>query len=98
MRGKSDRSLRLTSSRRFLSLGDIFNLVNRVRGSATLTLLTLPTPKRPTAPPWSNEEIDQLRSLILEGKSVHAVSRHLGRTPQAIRKIASRLKLPLRIV
>jgi hypothetical protein len=56
------------------------------------------TTKRKVAPPWSHHEIEQVRFLILEGKSLHAVSRRLGRTPQAVRKIVSRLKLPLRLV
>jgi hypothetical protein len=68
--------------------------LNRLKRSKTVS--SLQTNKQKLAPPWSHHEIEQVRLLILEGKSLHAVSRRLGRTPQAVRKIASRLKLPLR--
>lgn len=68
--------------------------LNRLKRSETVS--SLQTNKQKLAPPWSHHEIEQVRLLILEGKSLHAVSRRLGRTPQAVRKIASRLKLPLR--
>jgi hypothetical protein len=49
-------------------------------------------------PPWSDEEKERLRTLILEGKSPEATAKFLGRTTSAVRKIASQLKLPLRRV
>jgi hypothetical protein len=48
--------------------------------------------------PWSDEEKERLRILVLQGKSPHAVARYLGRTTLSVRKIASQLKLPLREV
>lgn len=68
--------------------------LNRLKRSETVS--SLQTNKQKLAPPWSHHEIEQVRLLILEGKSLYAVSRRLGRTPQAVRKMASRLKLPLR--
>ncbi len=47
-------------------------------------------------PPWTTEDEGRLRQLILAGKSVEAISRMIERTPLAIRKKASKLKLPLR--
>jgi len=48
--------------------------------------------------PWSDEEKEQLRTLVLQGKSPLAVAHALGRTILSVRKIASQLKLPLRKV
>jgi hypothetical protein len=50
----------------------------------------------PVNTPWTPEEENKLRELILGGKSVEAIARLLNRTPLAIRHRASRLKLPLR--
>ncbi len=47
-------------------------------------------------PPWTADDESRLRQLILAGKSVEAISRMIARTPLAIRKKASKLKLPLR--
>ena len=47
-------------------------------------------------PPWTQEEEDKLRELILNAKSVEAIARLLNRTPLAVRKRASKLRLPLR--
>jgi hypothetical protein len=47
-------------------------------------------------PPWTPDETERVRNLILSGKSIEAISRVVGRTPSAIRKTASKLRLPLR--
>jgi hypothetical protein len=49
-------------------------------------------------PPWTPEEEEELRTLILGAQSVEAIARKLGRTPKAIRRRAGTLKLPLRQV
>jgi hypothetical protein len=49
-------------------------------------------------PLWTAEEEEELRALILSAKNVEAIARKLGRTPKAIRRRASVLKLPLRQV
>jgi DNA-binding NarL/FixJ family response regulator len=48
--------------------------------------------------PWTPEEENKLRELILRGKSVEAIAKLLNRTPLAVRQRASRLRLPLRRV
>jgi hypothetical protein len=53
-------------------------------------------PKKLPVPPWTSDDESRLRQLILSGKSVPAISRIIDRTPLAIRKKASKLKLPLR--
>ena len=45
---------------------------------------------------WTREEEEQLRALILSGKSKEAVAKKLNRTPTAIQTKAGKLKLPLR--
>jgi hypothetical protein len=47
-------------------------------------------------PPWTPEEENKLRELILGAKSVEAIAKLLNRTPLAVRRRASRLKLPLK--
>lgn len=49
-------------------------------------------------PPWTSEEEEELRALILSAKSVETIARKLDRTPKAIRRRASVLRLPLRQV
>ena len=45
---------------------------------------------------WTLEEKERMRELIQKGQSLEKVATALGRTPQAVRKIASQLRLPLR--
>jgi len=45
---------------------------------------------------WKPEEKERLRELIQKGQSLEQVATALDRTPQAVRKIASQLRLPLR--
>ena len=45
---------------------------------------------------WTPEEKERMRELIQKGQSLQKVATALGRTPQAVRKIASQLRLPLR--
>ena len=45
---------------------------------------------------WTREEEEQLRALMLSGKSKEAVAKKLNRTPTAIQTKAGKLKLPLR--
>jgi hypothetical protein len=54
--------------------------------------------KATPTPPWTPEEENKLRDLILGAKSVEAIARLLNRTPLAVRRRASRLRLPLRKV
>jgi hypothetical protein len=54
--------------------------------------------KATPTPPWTPEEEDKLRELILRGKSVEAIAKLLNRTPLAVRRRASMLRLPLRKV
>ena len=51
---------------------------------------------KPTQRPWTREEEEQLRALILSGKSKEAIAKKLNRTPTEIRTRASKLKLPLK--
>jgi hypothetical protein len=48
------------------------------------------------SPPWPPKEDEELRALILNAKSVEAIAKKLNRTPLAIRRGASMLKLPLK--
>jgi hypothetical protein len=48
------------------------------------------------SPPWTPTEDEELRALILGAKSVEAIAKKLNRTPLAVRRRASMLKLPLR--
>ena len=48
--------------------------------------------------PWTRKEEEELRALILSGKSVEAIAMKLGRTPPSIRKKAHKLKLLLKII
>jgi hypothetical protein len=50
------------------------------------------------SPPWTPEEEEKLRALIVANGEVEAIARQLGRTPLAIRRRASKLKLPLRVI
>jgi hypothetical protein len=50
-------------------------------------MMTTPTP------PWTPEEENKLRELILGAKSVEAIARSLNRTPLAVRRRASMLRL-----
>jgi hypothetical protein len=52
----------------------------------------------PLTTPWTSEEEIKLRELILGAKRVEAIAKLLNRTPLAIRRRASVLKLPLRRV
>jgi hypothetical protein len=54
--------------------------------------------KATPTPPWTPEEENKLRDLILGAKSVEAIARLLNRMPLAVRRRASRLRLPLRKV
>ena len=47
---------------------------------------------------WTEEEEEELRALILSGKSIEAVAKKLNRTPRAIRTRAGKLKLLLKSV
>jgi hypothetical protein len=47
-------------------------------------------------PPWTPEEENKLRELIIGAKSVEAIAKLLNRTPLAVRRRASMLRLPLR--
>jgi hypothetical protein len=47
-------------------------------------------------PPWTSEEENKLQELILGAKSVEAIAKLLNRTPSAVRRRASMLRLPLR--
>jgi hypothetical protein len=55
----------------------------------------LPDQKKQQFKPWSIEDDDRLRILILDARSIEAIARVIGRTPSAIRKRASKMKLPL---
>lgn len=46
--------------------------------------------------PWTIVEDDKLRRLVADGKSVEDIARTIKRTPSAIKKRASKLKLTLR--
>jgi hypothetical protein len=54
--------------------------------------------KATPTPPWTPEEENKLRELILGAKSVEVIAKLLNRTPLAVRHCASRLRLPLRKV
>jgi IS30 family transposase len=48
--------------------------------------------------PWTREEEEDLRALILRAKSVEAIAKKLNRTPSAIRNKAHQLKISLKRV
>jgi hypothetical protein len=54
--------------------------------------------KATPTPPWTPEEENKLRELILGAKSVEAIAKLPNRTPLAVRQRASRLRLGLRKV
>jgi len=54
-----------------------------------------------TAPPgrsWTPEEMNKLRSSILASTDLATIAKALNRTQTAIRRKASKMKLPLKIV
>jgi len=52
----------------------------------------------PPNPLWTPEEDDELRSLILASKDIATIAKELNRTQKAIRRRATKLKLPLKVV
>jgi DNA-binding NarL/FixJ family response regulator len=53
---------------------------------------------RHTRMPWTREEEEELRTLILSGKSLEAIAKKLNRTLRAIQTRAYKLNLPLKKV
>ena len=51
----------------------------------------------PRNPLWTPEEA-RLRSLILSSKDIAIIAKQLNRTQKAIRRRATKLKLPLKVV
>ena len=47
---------------------------------------------------WTPEEDDELRSSILASKDIATIAKELNRTQTAIRRRATKLKLPLKVV
>ena len=47
---------------------------------------------------WTPEEDDELPSSILASKDIATIAQELNRTQKAIRRRASKLKLPLKVV
>jgi hypothetical protein len=47
---------------------------------------------------WTPEEDDELRSSILASKNIATIAKELNRTQKAIRRRATKLKLPLKVV
>ena len=47
---------------------------------------------------WTPEEDDELRSSILASKDIATIGKKLNRTQTAIRRRATKLKLPLKVV
>jgi hypothetical protein len=47
---------------------------------------------------WTPEEMNELRLEILASKDIETIAKELGRTPKAIRRKASELKLTLKIL
>ena len=47
---------------------------------------------------WTSDEDDELRSLILASKDIATIAKELNRTQKAIRRRATKLKLPLKVV
>jgi hypothetical protein len=64
--------------------------VPRMEAMAKGEMMATPTP------PWTPEEENKLRELIVGAKSVEAIAKLLNRTPLAVRRRASMLRLPLR--
>jgi hypothetical protein len=52
----------------------------------------------PSNPLWTPVEDDELRSLILASRDIATIAKELNRTPTAIRRRATKLKLPLKVV
>jgi hypothetical protein len=52
----------------------------------------------PLNPLWTPEEDDELPSSILASKDIATIAQELNRTQKAIRRRASKLKLPLKVV
>ena len=52
----------------------------------------------PRNPLWTPEEDHELRSLILSSKDIAIIAKQLNRTQKAIRRRATKLKLPLKVV
>jgi hypothetical protein len=50
--------------------------------------------EKPTPPPWSREEENKLRELILDANSVEMIARLLNRTPVALRGRSLRSSTP----
>ena len=47
---------------------------------------------------WTPEEDDELRSSILASKNIATIAKELNRTQEAIRRRATKLKLPMKVV
>ena len=47
---------------------------------------------------WTPEEDDELRSSILASKDIATIAQELSPTQKAIRRRATKLKLPLKVV
>ena len=47
---------------------------------------------------WTPEEDDELRSSILASKDIATIAKELNRTQTAIRRRATKMKLPLKVV
>ena len=47
---------------------------------------------------WTPEEDDELRSSMLASKDIATIAKKLNRTQTAIRRRATKLKLPLKVV
>jgi hypothetical protein len=52
----------------------------------------------PPNPLWTPEEDDELRSSILASKDIATIAQELNRTQMAIRRRATKMKLPLKVV
>ena len=52
----------------------------------------------PRNPLWTPEEDDELRSLTVASKDIATIAKELNRTQKAIRRRATKLKLPLKVV
>ena len=52
----------------------------------------------PPNPLWTPEEDDELRSSILASKDIATIAQELNRTQTAIRRRATKMKLPLKVV
>ena len=52
----------------------------------------------PPNPLWTPEEDDELRSSILASKDIATIAQELNRTQTAIRRRATKMKLPFKVV